>query len=417
MDLNIFKSDLSDKSKQKAMTPKISFNLPLLPLLLLAFSLTSCMSPQKLVEQGNYDKAIVVGLKKVRGKDNKNPKHVQAIETAFRMANGIDLKNIERMKLEGQPDNWTKINAAYRKIQRRQDKIERYLPLIDKNGYRAYFDIVNVDALEIESREKAAQVLYAKAERNLERAGRGDKLAARMAYQQLGQIDQYFRTFRDKERLKDEALELGRSYILYEVSNKVPFGAIKPIEDELRSFPVSNLNSIWLVYHSRKRKGVDYDYVINLNLANVQISPELVDNREYIDSREIEDGWEYELDENGNVKKDSSGNDIKIPKIVEIKARVLETYQHKSVVLQTRLEVKEYRTGELLRTIPITAEVVFENYAATFVGDERALSKESRRKIGNQPVPFPPNTVLLLEAANKIKPSVRGTIRDTRDIM
>ena len=44
-----------------------------------------------------------------------------------------------------------------------------------------------------------------------------------------------------------------------------------------------------------------------MRLTNIEVSPEQIKEREYEDTKEIEDGFEYVLDGNGNVAKDSSG--------------------------------------------------------------------------------------------------------------
>ena len=116
------------------------------------------------------------------------------------------------------------------------------------------------------------------------------------------------------------------------------------------------------------------------------------------------------LDENGNVMKDSTGNDIKVPKKVFVKANVLEVYQSKIAGVTGRIEYINAYNNSLLKVEQIAADAIFENYASTFQGDRRALSKETKARIGNQPMPFPPNEVLLMQAAQQLKPVIKNKI-------
>jgi len=146
------------------------------------------------------------------------------------------------------------------------------------------------------------------------------------------------------------------------------------------------------------------------------MTPEIVREREYVDHKEIEDGWNYVLDNNGNVLKDTLGNDIKTPRIALIQAFVLETYQHKAAQVHGRLEVRDIRNNNILDNSGITVDYVFENYASTFRGDRRALSRDSRRRIGNSPRPFPRNEDMIIRAADELKPSIKTKIERCRVI-
>ncbi|MEO0734223.1 MAG: hypothetical protein AAFZ52_15410, partial [Bacteroidota bacterium] len=140
-----------------------------------------------------------------------------------------------------------------------------------------------------------------------------------------------------------------------------------------------------------------------ITLRDIQVSPERSQERQYIDEQEITDGEEYVLDENGNVAKDTLGNDIKQPRRVVVRADVFEVLQTKSALVTGGYELYDLREQRVVDEGELTAESVFENYASTFEGDRRALSRDSRRNIGNRPVEFPRNEDLILEAADNLK--------------
>lgn len=379
-------------------------------LALISLVLASCTSPMKLVESGDFDQAIELSVKKLAGKKTKKTKYVMALEEAFEKITSRDMALAENLKEEGRPENWEKINDIYRKIKRRQDKISPLLPLIDKEGIKADFRFVKVDGLERESRNKAAAFLYEDARNSLAQAKEGNKMAARNAYRQLEKIGQYYTNYKDRTQLMELAQELGTSYILFEMVNNAPVVLPIGFERELTRISINDLNDRWKEYHTRQQTGVDYDFKVVMNMTAILVSPGLVQEREYVDSKEIEDGFDYVLDENGNVKKDTAGNDIKIPRRVIIRSKVFETYQNKVANVSGRLEYIDLNHNQVIHTDHIAVEAVFENYAATFSGDERALSKESRRRIGNRPLPFPENEDLLFTAAEQLKPLIKEKI-------
>lgn len=386
-------------------------------LAIISLVLASCASPMKLVETGNYDQAIELAVKKLAGKKTKKTKYVMALEDAFYKTTTRDMAYADQLKKEGRPENWQKINDVYKKIRRRQDKIKPLLPLIDKDGIKADFRFVKVEGLELESKEKAATFLYEDARRLLTLAKEGDKMAAREAYSQLDKIKRYYTSFRDRNQLMNLAQELGTSYILFQMTNNAPVVLPLGFEKEITRMSVNDLNSRWKEYHTRQQSGTAYDYKVVMNITDIQVSPGVVQERQYVDDREIEDGFDYVLDENGNVKKDTSGNDIKVPRIVVIRAEVLETYQNKAANLSGQLEYIDLRQNQILTTDRIAVEAIFENYAATFRGDDRALSKESKQRIGNRPIPFPENEDLLFNAAEQLKPVIKQKISRARIII
>jgi len=379
-------------------------------ILSLILLLSSCISPSKLVEMGDYDQAIDLSVKRLSGKKKKKTTLVKTLETAFEKATRQDMRLAESLEKEGRPENWERINAIHRQIGRRQSRIEPLLPLVDEHGYKAKFQFVRIEDLEQKSRENAAEYFYNKAATLLTQAKKGDKPAAREAFDNLQQINRYYKDYKDKNRLELEALELGAIHILIKPENASNAILPKNFERELLQFSTGDLETTWRKYYNNPQSRNAFDYIVLVKMVNIGLSPEMVKEREYVDYKEIEEGWEYVLDQNGNVMKDSLGNDIKVPKKIFVTANVLEVYQHKVASVSGRVEFLERQTGNILGTENITADAIFENYASTFRGDKRALSEETKRRIGNSPMPFPPDEVLLMQAAGMLKPVIKQKI-------
>lgn len=389
------------------------------PVLLIALALLffqGCASVDKLVENGHYDQAIELAQRKLSGKQRKSPRFVRAAEEAFAKVTARDMAEIERLKAANRDENWGRINAKYRQIRKRQDAIIPLLPLVDKHGYQATFAFVDVTASEEESRSRAAAFHYSEGLELLDRARNGDKMAARAAYRELEESQYYYRNYRDTEQLQAMAHELGTVHVLVEVINDAPVVTPAEFDRRLKAVNLADLNSFWQLYHLNPRAVDQFDFRINLRILDIAVSPEQVREREYVDTREIEDGYEYVLDENGNVAKDTLGNDIKVPRNVLVKAWVIETYQIKEAQVQANLEVIDLRTNQIIRTQSLGATAIFENYASTFRGDRRALSPETRRRIGNVPMPFPSGEAMIIQAADQLKPALLDRLVDYRNL-
>lgn len=381
---------------------------------ILALVATACSSPSKLLESGNYDRVIDVALRRLAGKEEKKETLVAVLEEAFAKATQRDMDRAAQLKDSGRPEDWEQVYDIYRRVEIRQQKIEPLLPLVDRSGKKAVFRFVHLDDLQKEAREEAAASLYADALRLMDLSrGSGDKEAARRAMGQLERIGQYYRSYRDRDARMAEARDLGTTYIYVKMENRAPVILPMGLEAEILQLGFGNQRERWRVFHTFPEQSRTYDYQVTYMLLDVEVSPEIVRERQYEESSEVQDGFVYVLDARGNVKKDTAGNDIKAPKMVQVKAVILENYQQKMVRLAGRLVFSDLRNNTVIETQDLGAEAVFENYASTFQGDKRALSEETKKRIGNRPQPFPSNEYLIYEAGKRLKPLIRAKLEQT----
>ncbi len=360
------------------------------PLFLLVFLLSACHTAQKYVESGDYDSAIDLCVNKLKGKSKKKLEYVQGLELAFRKAQARDLATVEHLKSENRAELWEEIHEVHRGIRSRQNKIIPLTPLVAKNGYRAQFQFVDINKMEQESREKAAEYLYDQSVALIKSGERGDKLAARKAYELLIKLQKrYYPSYRDKDILLSKARDLGTSYVVFEIKNQSGKVLPRGFAERIMSMGKQELDSEWRDYSFEEKKGLSYDYRAVFKIRDIDISPERVQERSYFDEKKIQDGWDYVLDKRGNVMKDTAGNDIKTPRMVFIRAEILEVHQTKAARIGGAMEIRALDAGTLLETCELSTEVIFDNFASTFRGDERALTQDSKNRIGNRPLPFP----------------------------
>jgi hypothetical protein len=394
-----------------------SIHFFLTTLLSVTLLLSACRTAQKFTESGDYDGAIDFCISKLEGRKKKKAEHVKGLEIAFAKAQDRDFIQIDRLKADSRPENWARINVIHRHIAERQDKIHPLLPLRDEKGYSAKFNFADVASMERESRSKAAEYLYNRAQNAIARAEKGDRRAGRDAYYDLVDLERsYYKDYLDKDALIDQARELGTSHVIFEVRNNSNKILPRDFNERVLAFSKQDLDSEWKRFHFEQRPGMNYDYKLVFKIKSVDISPERIRERAYSDEKEIEDGWDYVLDSKGNVAKDTLGNDLKVKRYATIRANVLEVHQSKAARLAGLIEVTDLVSNNLLDTRNVGTEVIFENYASTFTGDSRALSSDSRNRIGNRPLPFPIDDDLLMQAADRLKPSIREEIRCCKGI-
>jgi hypothetical protein len=152
-----------------------------------------------------------------------------------------------------------------------------------------------------------------------------------------------------------------------------------------------------------------------MSIRRINISPESVKEAHFPYAADIEDGWVYQLDKNGNVMKDASGNDVKIINLIRVQCDYIETLQRKEAHVSGNLDIRETASGKILRSISLGTDAVFDYPSAAIAGDFRALPPGMRKKL-RPGVPFPTNADMLLQAASTMKNSIREILRDNRDI-
>lgn len=385
--------------------------------LLFAFLLPACHTAQKRSESGDYDSAIDICVRKLAGKSKKKLEYVQGLEVAFQKAQARDLHLATNLANQNREENWEKVNRIHRQIRDRQQQVSPLLPLIASNGYRPRIELVDINQLESVSCEKAAEYLYHKAQGLLDKAERGDRPAAREAYATLRDLEvRYYQTYKDKTELKARARDLGTSYVLFEVKNQSNKLLPRAFSERMLHLGKSDLNSEWKAFYFEAQPGVQYDYNVVFKIRQIDISPEKIYERAYTDEKEVQDGFDYVLDTKGNVRKDTAGNDMKKPRYIRLRADVLEVFQSKAARLSGNLEVYDGDRRTLLHQRDLGTEVLFENYASTFKGDRRALTEDSRRRIGNQPLPFPRDEDMLVQAGDRLQPELRKELQHNRAI-
>ena len=373
-------------------------------LLFVSVFLFSCSSVQTLVDKGKYEEAIRVSVNKLAGKKKKDDKYVKTLESAFQRINEEDINKVKYLKIEKEGNYWNEVYSILTQIDKRQRLIRPLIPLTSESGYKAKFEFIEMEPLMLEAREENAAYMYNAAVKNIHMAEMGDKDAAKMAYKQLEELRDFYQNYKDTDFLKKKVYELGQDRVLIDVKNLSDVILPKNFFYEVKNINTNDLNRHWYKFYTTEDNvNISFDYLVNINIKEINISPEKEKEREYIENASVVDGFEYLRDVKGEIKKDSTGNQIKKDKMVNVSATVTELGRFKSAVVKGDLKIIDNKNNKVYQTTPINVETVFETFASFYRGDRRALSKQSIARLKDRIDPFPSNEEILMMSVNDLK--------------
>jgi hypothetical protein len=388
------------------MQPKL-----LLPIIALLF-FSACVSSRDHLSSGDYDTAIRSSVQKLRIKKTRE-KEILVLEEAYNKATRQDFDRIAFLEKEALPQNWDAIYNTYLRISYRQALVKPLLPL-EVEGRTVYFEMPDLDEKILRSKYNAADYLYLHAMKLLEGKNRAD---ARTAYYELEKVKNYYPAFRNVDEQLKIAAEEGTSRVLLQVENRA-YGYMSPaLADDLLKINAADISGNWVNVDTYDNGDIDYDYTLLLNIKSIDVGPETVRENRFIETREIQDGFTYVFDAKGNVKKDSLGNDIKVPRYCLISCQVIETFQKKTATIRGTLDFYNNSTMQLIKSEPLYAEAAFDHRFATAAGDINALKPETRQGIGSWFMNFPSDIDMAYSVVSNLKGKMTSRIRNSYAIL
>lgn len=377
--------------------------------------MVSCSSVKKTqvaLNSGNYDGAIAIAIGKLR--DNKSKKshqpYVIMLEQAFSKATDRDLQRIKFLRAGANRAQLEEIFETYQKLIKRQDKIRPLLPLyLEEESRRAQFNFKDYTKVVIDTRNELSEYLYHNALTLLQQDN--DKFAYRQAYDDLSYLSNINPSYKDTEMLMKEAHEKGVDYVRVVMNNQSEKVIPERLEKDLLNFNTYGLNDLWTVYHNEPINDFRYDYEMELSIQQIDYTPEQVSEKVIIREKEVQDGFKYVLDANGNVKKDSLGNDIKEKKFVTVRSKFQRYTQFKAVNVVGQVAFKDLATTQVMNTYPIASEFVFRHFYAQHEGDRRALETADLELLQAKLIPFPTNEEMVYNAGEDIKNRVKNILQ------
>ena len=376
-------------------------------IIILFLSICFSCSPVKKINEnvisGEFDRAInktIEELKKTKNKKKKG-QYELILKDVFSRSVIKSQNKISSLKKDKNPEFYYEIYLEYQKL------IDRQIKLMNMSSNSLKFNFKNYDNDHIEFRYKTSNYYLELSKSLISKNGRLDY---RNAYDYLIIIESINPNYLETRSLINLCLSKGKDHILLNVLNESNSVIYKELQKDILNINGYDLNSKWKSFHTANDNYLGKaDFYIDLAFQAFIISPERILEKENRKEKNIKDGYTYQLDNDGNVMRDSLGNDIKIDKIVKILAKTKEFNQSKSA--KVIAEVRYYdNKNNLIEKFPLESEFWFRNIFLEFTGDKRVLSKKDKKLLKERFLPFPPDDVLLFNNSENIKQKLKYII-------
>jgi len=373
----------------------------LVSFLLILGACGSANKAKKSVSEGNYNKAFDIAYTELSKDKNKksNQKLIPTLKEAYNKAYDRDVIKIKQLKKGNNPANLKKIYATYVAMDIRQDDVLSLQPLY-YNGKQVEFKTEDYTGKIAEALKNYSDYLYNTGTQQLA----GSKLDARKAYKTFNDLEYVNPNYTNNlANLIAQAKKKGSSFVYMKLQNNTGQTIDPKKVSDLLYVNEANMQNQWVIYNQQKDQSTHYDYEVTVGLDQIQISPERVNTETVPQQARIKDGWEYVYDANGNVAKDSLGNDIKRDKIITVRAEVRIFQQTKSGRIDGGVAIKNLNSNSQMTSTPIFGEAGFENVFAQYRGDQRAIEEKYVQALQNKEVPFPPDDEFVKYALDNFK--------------
>lgn len=382
-----------------------------LVVLLLIASCGGVKKTQEALNTGNYLQAINTSVRELaENKTKKNKQsYVLVLEEAYSKFLDRELSDIRFLRKDGNPAHLEDIYRKYTEIREVQNRIRPLLPLpVYEQNREARFEFPNYDRELIAAKEELSVYLYENASATLERATQ--KWEFRKAYEDFQYLSEINPGYADTKAQMDYAYQNGLDYVRVKMINDTQQIIPERLEADLLNFNTYGLNDLWTAYHTNPMQEIDYDYEMQLSFRDIDISPEQVSERQLIQERQVKDGTQYLLDEDGNVVRDSLGNRIEVDRFRTVRCNFYEFTQQKIAQVVGNVNFVDLRTRQPVNSYPLTSEFVFRHVYANFDGDRRAIDNDLVALLDLAAVPFPTDEEMVYHAGEDLKSRLKSIL-------
>lgn len=364
------------------------------PFLLLA------QSPQKLIDKGEYDKAIEESVNRLlKGRGDKADWYA-TLNTAYVLADEADNTRILELKSTKMPEIWYEVFTLYLGMQKRLHTITPVSQQLRKDNVNIQFRDYKED-LKV-ARQNAINFQYAYANSLLKTGKQQDAL---MAYPELLKITRMVQEYKDTEQLMRQALGAGYKLALIEVTNSSDAALSPGFLSKIENIPLSGRERSFLDYVTKPEKGVNYPLILSVDISRFDVSPGTVNEREYTTSHKEPESLEGAYKDETKKVADKKHPDYN-------KCKIKEIYQVKTAVMEAELQYIDGHSGDVLFVVPIVAQNVFENKTATASGDMFACPPEVYEILNKPKKEFPKNADMIFELRKEFMFLLKGIVWD-----
>lgn len=366
---------------------------------------------QEAVNTGNYEQAIYRAIDNLA--DNKTKKgnqpYILLLEEAFAKYTDRELQEISFLEQDGNPANLEARYEKYNTLKEIQNRIRPLLPLtLYEENRDARFRFGNYDREILETKEDLSEYLYTNASQLL--AGARTKFDYRQAYDDFRYLEEINPGYGQTRELMEQARNKGLDYVKVTMINDTQQIVPQRLEAELLNFNTYGLDDLWTTYHTNPLEEIEYDYEMQVAFRDIVISPERVSEKQLIQERQIKDGTQFLLDEEGNVVKDSLGNKIEVDRLRSVRCNFYQFTQQKTAHVNGNVAFIDLHTQQALNSYPLASQFIFEHVYANYDGDKRALDNNLVGLLDLAAVPFPSDEQMVYDAGEDLKARLKNIL-------
>jgi hypothetical protein len=222
-----------------------------------------------------------------------------------------------------------------------------------------------------------------------------NKLHAQAAYKHLQKVKFYAPNTDRLQQAMNEAREKGTFNFMVVVNGSNGYQR-QLLMNKWRDAIQSQYRNEWSVFHFDNNYNTNYDATVAIQYDAILFSPERERRNQYTDTKKVEDGYEWIFDKK-NILKDTTKLAIKQIKYKIITAQVFKTELNKEVEVVGSMSIIK-RDGQTIH-YPLQYHFTWFNESASYKGDKRALTADSKQLLCKQYQYFP-NNDWMLEQAN-----------------
>lgn len=376
--------------------------------IILLVSCSSLKKAEKSMMTGNYVQAYDLLIKEYqKGMSPKNhQKFLPTFQNAYiKMVNSQESR-IENLKSANNPAHSGEIYETLANLNFRQEQIRAFLP-IHNNGKEMIFPTKNYQPAILQAKNDYVVYLYDLSNKKIKANNKGD---IRNAHSDLKKIQQLSPGYKDVDDLLNQAHYKGTDFVLIQIENRSNQMVPKRLEKDLTQMNTYGLDNFWTEFHQKRQDKTQYDYLIQMDIEHIMVSPERMYTEKHNFNKEIKDGWEY-LYRNGQQVMDSLGKPIKVDKFITVSARVEETFQEKDALVQGNVELINLRNDQVIDRQKLNSEFGFRNHFGKSFGDKRALDDKMLQITRNRFLPFPAHEQMVFDCGEEIKAQLKQMLK------
>ncbi len=351
--------------------------------ILISTIITSCTSPKKLLEKGNYYEAVLLSVEKLK-KNPNNKKAQETLQDAYHLAVDDLLNKLERDKLI-QPQfansaaayTYSDLNRLYEKVQ--QSPMAKQ---IIRNPEKFYTQLAKVKPLAAEEQYKAG----------IEQLSIGKRENAKQAYYYFQDAGAFVNNYKNVSDKIEESYNLSLLIVLanlkpvqsrmYDLSADVFYNEVKNILTQIEQ------KEFVRFYTPRQAKEMNLnkpDQILIINFEDFVVGE--THTKERIEKMQADSVKVGQITLDDGTKKDVFGS-------VKAKVSINRMEVISRGIINLNIIQKDY--NEVLINQDFAGEYVWYNEWGNYNGDKRALTKNQieickRRRIN----PIPPQQMFV----------------------